>query len=561
MGAPGPLVVVTLAQRLITSLSLLVLLATSALGWFVHRSWREAEEAQFESEFSRAQKRLATQLDSEVSELPRLLEPLCEHSQMVDDPLLSLESGGVPPDRRHALNLLVRDTTRAYRFDEFILFTNEGEILGAHDASLVGTKRPDLAAVKSDKAHAELVVESGIPKVRAQCAKREGQVGIGLMAARHLGELLERVGAFHGLRLSLTPPAVPTRYLAKVTLPLGKGFAVYATPERSWLDAALARSTRAILLWGALTLGGALVVGWLFARRLSIPIEQLAAQVQHALDGEPQPVRARGAREIVRFAEAFNRAIEDLAALRKRLAASERLAAQREIAQRVAHEIKNPLMPIRAAMETLRRLRRRDDPKFDAYFDEATATVLSEVQRITTIVNEFTQFARMPAPSPGEVELVPLLQSLCGLHRHDGVVIRLDASGEVPVIRADRDQLIQVFTNLLQNALDAVSETAEPQVVVTVSSSTGDVEVSVTDNGPGIAPLVRDRLFQPYVTGKAHGTGLGLAIAHNIVTEHGGSIECVQAEGSGARFVVTLPVSGPVTVGRRQEAPPKRDSR
>lgn len=551
----------TLAQRLITSLSLLVLLATSALGWFVHRSWRQAEEAQFGSEFSRAQERLVSQLSSEVTELPRLLGPLCEHSQMVDDPLLSLKSGAVPPDRRHALNLLVKDTTRAYRFDEFVLFTHEGEVLGAHDAALVGSKRPELVAMQDGAAAAELVVEGGTPKVRAHCVKREGSARIGLLAARHLDEVLDRVGAYHGLRLSLEPPAGSPRHLAKVPLPLASGVVVYATPEGSWLDAALARSTRAILLWGALTLGGALLVGWLFARRLSIPIEQLAEQVQHALDGEPRPVVARGAREIVHFAAAFNRAIDDLAQLRKRLAATERLAAQREIAQRVAHEIKNPLMPIRAAMETLRRLRRRDDPNFERYFDEATSTVLSEVQRITTIVNEFTRFARMPAPNPSDVELAPLLQSLVGLHQREDVSLCLEVQEPLPVVRADRDQLVQVFTNLLQNALDAVSEGPGGAIVVSARGDDGEVEVAVTDNGPGIAPAMRETLFQPYVTGKAHGTGLGLAIAQNIVTEHGGRIECSNAPGSGARFVVTLPVSGPVTVGRRQEASPKRDGR
>src|SRR5690606_25572946 len=108
----------------------------------------------------------------------------------------------------------------------------------------------------------------------------------------------------------------------------------------------LQSATRAILLWGAITLVGALLVGWLLARRLAVPIERLAEQVQGAFEDEPRPVVARGSREVVHFAEAFNRAISDLAALKARLAATERLAAQREIARRVAHEIKNPLMPI-----------------------------------------------------------------------------------------------------------------------------------------------------------------------------------------------------------------------
>src|SRR6185369_3233751 len=107
-----------------------------------------------------------------------------------------------------------------------------------------------------------------------------------------------------------------------------------------------------------------------------------------------------GGRELEELAAAFNQTIADLVQLRKRLATTERIAARREIGRRVAHEIKNPLAPIRAAVETLRRLRARDDPAFDDYFDEATRTVLSEVFRITNIVTEFTRFARLPAPAP-----------------------------------------------------------------------------------------------------------------------------------------------------------------
>jgi two-component system, NtrC family, nitrogen regulation sensor histidine kinase NtrY len=539
---------VTLAARLVLSLSIVVVLATSALGWFVHRSWRKAEENQFQSEFESAQERLSTQLQLEVSELPRLLQPLCEHSQMVDDPLLSLQTGGIPADRRHALSLLAKDTQRAYRFDEFMLFTGQGEVLGAHDASLVGSRDPSLAALPEGGARSEFVIDEGVPKVRAHCAKRDGKAVVGLLAARQVGELLERVGALHGLVLSLTPPDEPRRHLAKLELPMLAGTTVYASPQRSWLDAALASATRAILLWGAITLFGALFVGWLLARRLAIPIEQLAEQVKLALEGEPRPVSARGSREIVHFAEAFNRAISDLNALKSRLAATERLAAQREIARRVAHEIKNPLMPIRAAIETLRRLRRRGDPNFDSYFDEATTTVLSEVQRINTIVNEFTQFARLPRPNPSQFDLPKLLQTVASMYQHQSARVEVECRGEISTITADRDQLVQVLTNLVQNALDAIGEEPNAQVRLLATVTHTGVQIDVVDNGPGVPEALRENLFEPYVTGKRDGTGLGLAIARNIVTEHGGTIECVTAKGRGACFRVKLPVSGPVRV-------------
>src|SRR6185436_4579859 len=116
------------------------------------------------------------------------------------------------------------------------------------------------------------------------------------------------------------------------------------------------------------------------------------------------------------LAEAFNQTISDLTAMRKRLAATERIAARRDIARRVAHEIKNPLAPIQAAVETLRRLRARNDPAFDEYFDEATRTVLDEVQRIAGIVTEFTRFARLPAPEPAPMNLNETVRSVVNLH-------------------------------------------------------------------------------------------------------------------------------------------------
>src|SRR6185369_3983859 len=157
-----------------------------------------------------------------------------------------------------------------------------------------------------------------------------------------------------------------------------------------------------------------------------------------------------GGRELEELAAAFNQTIADLVALRKRLAATERIAARREIARRVAHEIKNPLAPIRAAVETLRRLRARNDPAFDEYFDEATRTVLDEVHRISNIVTEFTRFARLPAPNPQDVDVEEMVRHVVQLHKAD------DGKGRVSyemarrplTIRADRDQLVQVLTNL-----------------------------------------------------------------------------------------------------------------
>jgi nitrogen fixation/metabolism regulation signal transduction histidine kinase len=253
---------------------------------------------------------------------------------------------------------------------------------------------------------------------------------------------------------------------------------------------------------------------------------------------------------VAESAAAFNRAIADLSQLRRRLAASERIAAWRETARHVAHEIKNPLAPIRAAIETLRRLRARNDPAFDEYFDEATRTALDEVGRINHIVSEFTRFARLPAPNPTDLELEEVLRSVVTLHASIGTAIHFDAK-PCPVVRADRDQVVQVITNLLQNALDAVRGRADPRVSIELAPVDAErVAITVRDNGPGVPEELRPRLFQPYATTKAHGTGLGLAIAQRLVAEHGGDIEYRDAPGGGAEFRILLPVRGPS--GERQ---------
>jgi len=246
----------------------------------------------------------------------------------------------------------------------------------------------------------------------------------------------------------------------------------------------------------------------------------------------------------VEFANAFNRAIADLVRLRKRLAVTERIAARREIARRVAHEIKNPLAPIRAAIETLRRLRARQDPAFDEYFGEATRTVLDEVRRISNIVSEFTRFARLPPPAPAPMDLVEAARSVVKLHESQSAPVELTGDARVELV-ADKDQMVQVLTNLVQNALDAVKTTPDGRVRVDVKRDGDRARLTVSDNGPGFDPEVAARLFEPYLTTKAEGTGLGLAIVERIVVEHGGDIGLERAVSRGATLAISLPLEGP----------------
>jgi two-component system, NtrC family, nitrogen regulation sensor histidine kinase NtrY len=223
------------------------------------------------------------------------------------------------------------------------------------------------------------------------------------------------------------------------------------------------------------------------------------------------------------------------------------------VARRVAHEVKNPLAPIRAAVETLRRLRARGDPAFDEYFDEATRTVLDEVHRISNIVTEFTRFTRLPAPRPQPLDLEEVVRHVLGLQQNSAGSVRLEheVKGAIPVVRADRDQLVQVLVNLVQNAIEAVAGSPSGKVAVRLEARRpGLVDISVHDNGPGVSAEIAARLFEPYATTKAEGTGLGLAIAQRIAVEHDGELSYLGTElvGQGAVFRLVLPIDGPKIV-------------
>ena len=315
----------------------------------------------------------------------------------------------------------------------------------------------------------------------------------------------------------------------------------------------LSRIDRTVVLAALGATVVALLLAVLLARSIGRPIAE--ARVGGAQGrkrrGPAARVRVRGAGEIAELAVAFDRKmLVDLEATRRRLAATSRVAAWREVARRIAHEVKNPLAPIRAAVETLRRLRAREDPEFFAYFDEATRTVLDEVHRLSNMVTEFTRFARLPAPHPARRstwrtlsgQIVRLHAPAAKARLHFAVV------GQPPHVRADRDQVVQALTNLVVNALDAVASMGESGDV-RVSIDAPDpayAAITVADNGPGIAPEIAARLFEPYATTKAEGTGLGLAIAQRIAIEHQGELSLLApTAGKGATFRLVLAVAGP----------------
>jgi len=543
----------TLALRLQIAFGLMALVATGAVGLLTRTAWQTAEEDRFDQQLALAGQGVAKLIEGEASQIADLLQSTCDRNGDIDQTAMDVEHG-LTAERRLAITQLVKDQMKALHLDELLVFTGTGEILGAgHDPAAAGKVDRALVAQPLVKAPS-LVVRPAGPRTKAallaRCSHTFGSQVISLMGARHLDGMLRSVEEVFDVKLSIagSSPYVPKAHERSrtVTVPIaGLGeLRLVETLSTKTLEEHLASVDLTIILASAVTVVVAILLAIWMANGLARPLEALARQAGEVVSGEPRPVAVKGTREIVAFASAFNKALDDLVKLRKRLATTERIAARREIARRVAHEIKNPLAPIRAAVETLRRLRARSDPAFDDYFDEATKTVPSEVHRITKIVSEFTEFARLPAPHPTSVDLEEVAKSTIALYATGGADVSLQAT-PCPVIQADRDQIVQVLTNLVQNGLDA-SAGKTPKVDVRIEPmAPGQVAIRVADNGPGVSDDMLPTLFLPYATSKPAGTGLGLAIVQRIVHEHGGEITYEKGATEGAVFRVVLPVAGP----------------
>jgi two-component system nitrogen regulation sensor histidine kinase NtrY len=227
---------------------------------------------------------------------------------------------------------------------------------------------------------------------------------------------------------------------------------------------------------------------------------------------------------------------------------AQRVAAWRDVARRLAHEIKNPLTPIQLSAERLKRHFREAPPNARALVDECTTAIVTEVEALKNLVDEFAQFARMPAPRTVPSDLNALIDDslslYAGLFPHIAMERSLDA--DLPPVRVDPEQIRRVVINLVDNAIEALTASASPNPAVHISTAHdaghGVAKVVVSDNGPGIAPEDRDKLFMPYYSTKLRGSGLGLAIVRRIVAEHGGSIEAADETPRGTRFVIELPL-------------------
>jgi two-component system nitrogen regulation sensor histidine kinase NtrY len=222
---------------------------------------------------------------------------------------------------------------------------------------------------------------------------------------------------------------------------------------------------------------------------------------------------------------------------------AQKVAAWQEVAKRIAHEIKNPLTPIQLSAQRLRKKYFEDSQDFHTIFDESTKIIINEVNSLKTLVDEFSNFARMPAPQPQPLDLHRVLQEAVLLYEgaHKDIQILRDLDDRMPILILDRDQMKRVFVNLFENAVEAMNKRGRIWVTSRFEGQEQRVRIEVADEGIGIQPEDVDKLFVPYFSKKKSGTGLGLAIVNRIISDHNGSIRVVQNEPRGTRFVIELP--------------------
>jgi len=305
----------------------------------------------------------------------------------------------------------------------------------------------------------------------------------------------------------------------------------------------------AMLVGGAGILVAVLASLW-FAARVTRPVVSLAEAARRVAAGDlGTKVEVESSDELGELAASFNRMTEDLAQQKDRTLQAERVAAWRELARRLAHELKNPLFPLQVTVENLMRAKQKSPEMFEEVFHEGTATLLAEIDNLKTIIGRFSEFSKMPQPQRRPTQVNDVVRSVLRvfnaqlqhgqLQEKNQIAVRTELADALPGISADPDLVHRALQNLVLNAIDAMPQGGELAIR---TATLGDrVEISVSDTGSGLTQEECERLFTPYYTTKQHGTGLGLAIVQSVVSDHGGKISVESTKEKGTTFRIELP--------------------
>ncbi|MCA1750314.1 MAG: HAMP domain-containing histidine kinase [Flavobacteriales bacterium] len=289
-----------------------------------------------------------------------------------------------------------------------------------------------------------------------------------------------------------------------------------------------------------------ILIGLFISQWITAPLRVLRESLSAIELGKTNRILGyAGNDEIGLLVAEYNAKVSELEHNAERLAKSERESAWREMAKQVAHEIKNPLTPMKLTVQHLQRTLNQGDTVSAEQIERLTNNLVEQIDALTSIANAFSNFAKMPGTKAGPVFLKEVLQNTVTLFSHfDHIKITLDTEvvGQAKVT-SDKDQLVRVFNNLIKNAVQSIPETKKGAVRVKLEKEGEGYKITVSDTGSGIDPELKDKIFVPNFTTKSRGMGLGLAMSKNIVEHSSGRIWYKSTPGEGSQFYVWLPAA------------------
>jgi two-component system, NtrC family, nitrogen regulation sensor histidine kinase NtrY len=356
---------------------------------------------------------------------------------------------------------------------------------------------------------------------------------------------------FHAIPLAGPDQHLPNRQLMGILL---------VGSSRRPLIELQGRIISTAMLVGGLGILIAILTSLWFAARVTRPVVSLAEAARRVAAGDlAAKVEVNSHDELGELAVSFNRMTEELLHEKDRAVQAERVAAWRELARRLAHELKNPLFPLQVTVENLLRAKEKSPEIFEEVFRESTSTLLSEINNLKAIIGRFSEFSRMPQPQRRSIQLNEILRSVlrvfqAQLQANSRITVRTELAENLPEISADPDLLHRALSNLVLNAIDAMPQGGEltlhtAAIRADETRSADGIVISVSDTGSGLTPEECARLFTPYYTTKQYGTGLGLAIVQSVVSDHGGKISVESTKEKGTTFLIELPTAAPEMKG------------
>jgi two-component system nitrogen regulation sensor histidine kinase NtrY len=338
--------------------------------------------------------------------------------------------------------------------------------------------------------------------------------------------------------------AIPLRGVGK-DRPL-LGILLIGNSRRSYVELKRRIRDSALLVGGGGIVLAILMSSWASAR-VTRPVEQLARAARDVTSGNwNASVQVEGHDEVAQLAKSFNRMTSELLAQKERLVQTERVAAWRELARRLAHELKNPLFPLQLTVENLIRAREQSPEIFEEIFRESSQTLLAEISNLKGIIGRFSEFSKMPQPQLQRVQVNEIVEAVARLFQaqfqvqgREAIHCEMQLDRRLEPIAADPELLHRALSNLVLNAMDAMPNGGT--LTLRTRRDDGKVAIEVCDTGSGLTREECERIFTPYYTSKQHGTGLGLAIVQSVVSDHGGRISVQSEPRKGTAFVIELP--------------------